>query len=281
MNFPQFWAKAECGNFSCWRWSVNSVEEAQDSARAAAEKLAERFNAGELLRGSYGYGDGRPMRELVLREWRAPDGALTAAITRNSYGCLVLNTAQVMFVDVDAPEQKSSGLGGLFGGLFGKKKVAPAENPLQTELLAKANQIVQKSPGWGWRVYKTRAGFRLLATHKLFDPADGEMDPVFDELGADPLYRHLCKSQKCYRARLTPKPWRCSVYDKPPRWPWPDAKAEQHFKKWEAKYLSECEEWATCELIATLGNAEVNPAVQPIVAAHDEATRAESKLPLA
>ena len=250
MNFPPFWAKAECGSFSCWRWSNSSVEEAQDSARVAAEKLAEKFKSGTPLRGAYGYGDGRPMREPVLRDWKGEDGGLMAAITRNSYGCLVLNTAQIMFVDVDAPEPKSAGLGGLFSGLFGKKKPVPTEDPLQAQLLAKAQQIVQRTPEWGWRVYKTRAGFRLMATHKLFDPAAGEMDAVFDELGADPLYRQLCKSQKCYRARLTPKPWRCNVDAKPPRWPWPDANTEQDFKNWDTKYLRECEEWATCELIA-------------------------------
>ena len=158
---------------------------------------------------------------------------MTAAIARNSYGCLVLNTAQIMFVDVDAPEPKSSG--GFFAGLFGKKKPAPVENPLQAELLAKAQQIVQRTPDWGWRVYKTRAGFRLMATHKLFDPAAGEWETVFEELGADPLYWQLCKSQKCYRARLTPKPWRCSVAEKPPRWPWLDAETEQNFKQWDGE----------------------------------------------
>jgi hypothetical protein len=193
----------------------------------------------------------------------------------------VLNTAQILFVDVDAPEPKSAGLGGLFSGLFGKKRTAPAENPLQVELLAKAEKMVQQSPEWGWRIYRTRAGFRLLATHRLFDPSDGKMEAVFDELGADPLYRKLCKTQKSYRARLTPKPWRCSVFRKPPRWPWLDAKAEQRFKKWEAGYLAACEEWATCELIAAVGNPQVDAAIQPIVAIHDETTRAESKLPLA
>ena len=59
--------------------------------------------------------------EPVLRDWKDEQGGLTAAITRNSYGCLVLNTAQIMFVDVDAPEPKSSG-GGFFAGLFGKEK---------------------------------------------------------------------------------------------------------------------------------------------------------------
>ena len=40
-------------------------------------------------------------------------------------------------------------------------------------------------------------------------------DQVFDTLGADPPYRRLCRTQKCFLARLTPKPWRCGVA-KPP-----------------------------------------------------------------
>ena len=66
-------ARRAC-SISCWRWSNTSLEEAQSSARIAAEKLAKKFESGEPLRGSYGYGDGRPMRELVLRyqEWFNP-----------------------------------------------------------------------------------------------------------------------------------------------------------------------------------------------------------------
>lgn len=280
MNFPQFWAKGDVKNFSCWRWSNNSLAEAQELARAAAEKLAEKFTAGRPPRGRYGYNSDRPLREPVLREWRGGDGDRSAVITRNSYGCLVLNTARIMFVDVDAPEPKSAGLGGIFGGLFGKKQPVPATSPLQAEIVAKAENMVQSSPEWGWRIYRTRAGFRLLATHKPVETDPAVMDPVFELFGADPLYRQLCKTQKCYRARLTPKPWRCGV-GKPPRWPWLTAKEEQRFKTWDAKYLAECEGRATCELIAVLGNAQVDAAIQPIVAVHDEATRSESKLPLA
>jgi hypothetical protein len=109
------------------------------------------------------------------------------------------------------------------------------------------------------------------------DVADG----VFEALGADPLYRKLCKTQKCFRARLTPKPWRCGIRSKPERWPWLDAKREKLFQKWEAQYQSFAANWATCELIRQIGNSPVHPEVQSILKLHDGPTRAESKLQLA
>ena len=78
--------------------------------------------------------------------------------------------------------------------------------------------------------------------------------------GADPLYRQLCKAQKCYRARLTPKPWRCGVRHKPERWPFLDARAEKHFQKWQAQYESFAAGWATCEFVRKIGNGDVHPA---------------------
>jgi len=279
MNFPKFWAKGSHEDFSCWRWSNDSLAEAESLAKAAAQKLAERFaNKGGLANSRYGYAD-RPMREAILREFKDWAGNLTAAITRNSYGCLVLNTARAMFVDVDLPAPKSSG-GGLFGKLFGKK-TAPPSNDAETQALAKAEGWTQKNPGWGWRVYRTRAGLRLLATHELFEPDVALTEAAFDALAADPLYRRLCKNQKCFRARLTPKPWRCDVEKPPSRWPWADAKAESHFQQWEKKYISACGEFATCNLIATFGSTQIHADIQPIVQVHDEATRAESKLALA
>ena len=186
-------------------------------ARVVAEKLAEKFKSGTLSRGGYGYGDGRPMREPVLRDWKDEQGGLTAAITRNSYGCLVLNTAQIMFVDVDAPEPKSSG-GRIFSPDFGKEKTGtPIENPLpQAELLAKAQQIVQRTPAHGdWRVYKTRAGI----------PVDGHhINSLTRRRASGKRYSRnwarirfywqlLQVAENVTRARLTPKPWRCSVVE--------------------------------------------------------------------
>ena len=282
MNFPKFWAQGTYKNFFAWRWSDSSQAEAEALAAAAARQLAEQFAADKLPPpgAHYGYPD-RPMREPVLREFRDLSGGLTAAVTRNAYGCLVLNTARAMFVDVDLPEPKRVG-GGFFSRLFGKKpEPAPAGNPAEAPVLAQAEVWSRQNPGWSWRVYRTKAGLRLLATHDLFDPASAETQAVFDALGADPLYRRLCQVQNCFRARLTPKPWRCGHNNPPSRWPWPDAKAEKRFNAWEAGYREVCEGYATCSLVAVIGNGLVHPEVRAVLDLHDTTTLADSKLKLA
>lgn len=253
MNFPQFWARGESGEVFCWRWSSKSLAEAQALADQAAQQLAERFKHRDFPPKHHGYYPNRPFREQVLRELRNLSGELVALVTRNSYGCLVLNTARVMFIDVDLPEPEPTG--GLFSRLFGKPQPAPRTNPPDA-VLAKAQSWVRSHPEWGWRIYRTRAGVRLLATHSLFEPEVVATDGVFDALGADPLYRQLCLTQKCFRARLSPKPWRCGIRQRAERWPWLNPKAEARFKKWEALYESKSRQWATCESLPKVGSSE-------------------------
>jgi hypothetical protein len=278
MNFPQFWARGESGDVSCWRWSSKSLAEAQALADQAVQQLAERLKHGGRPPRHQGYYPNRPFREQVLQEVRNLSGEVVAVVTRNSYGCRVLNTARIMFIDVDIPEQERKG--GLLTQLFGKPKPEPQTNPQDT-VFAKAEAWTRDHSEWGWRIYRTRAGVRLLATQALFEPEIVATDGVFDALGADPLYRQLCLTQKCFRARLTPKPWRCGVYQRAERWPWLNPKAEARFKKWEALYESKSRQWAACEAIREIGNSEVHPDVKLVLALHDEATRANSKLQLA
>ena len=277
MNFPPFWAKGECNGFACWRWSHQGLAEAKALAEQAAAKIAERFRAGDIPKHGYGYPD-RPFREPVLRELKNPAGELVGVVTRNSYGCLVLNTARVMFIDVDLPEPKPAG--GLLKRLFGKPDLTPPANPANA-VVAKAELWTRQHPDWGWRVYRTRAGVRLLATHALFNPEEVVSDGVFDVLGADPLYRRLCKTQKCFRARLTPKHWRCDVSKPPGRWPFENDQSESNFHNWQTGYERASAQWATCELIHTVGRREPHPDVQVVIEVHDEATRAGAKLKLA
>ena len=211
------------------------------------------------------------MREQVLRTFRHADGSVSGAVTRNSYGCLVLNTATAMFVDVDEHSPSLlSGLKRLFGG-----------GPFESNVLTKVQRWIDARPGWGWRVYRTRAGIRLLATHQPIPSDDAICQTAFHEFGADWLYRKLCVNQKCFRARLTPKPWRCGI-DKPRhRWPWPDSAAESAFETWNQGYLAAAGQYATCKLLGQFGNPAMDPALEPLAAFHDEATRVSSGLRLA
>ena len=281
MHFPKYWALHREDAGMSWQWSDTSLAEAQARAQAAAHKAAVKFASGEPLQ-RYGYSD-RPLREEVLREIRDGAGALTAVITRNSYGCQVLNTTRAMFVDVDLPEPKpAAAVGGWLKSLFGKPAAPPPtpEDPARA-VLAKADAWAQQNAGWGWRVYRTKAGFRLLATHALFDPASPAVEAVFEAMGTDPLYRRLCKVQECFRARLTPKPWRCDMETPPSRWPWQSPKQESKHREWEARYQKATTGFATCALVATLGSRLVHPELQSIVTLHDEATRVGTVLPLA
>ena len=111
MLIPRYWSRAESTattpagkfvRFHVWRGSRSSPAEAQALADEAVGRIADRIRSGAGFPERYAYGD-RPLREEVVGEFpaaataEAPD----AAITRNSYGALVLNATRAFFIDVD------------------------------------------------------------------------------------------------------------------------------------------------------------------------------------
>lgn len=266
-RFAKFWAKGTSGSFECWRYSNQSQEEAQRLADQRAIEIAARFRQLGEPPKKYIYSD-QKLREPVIEEVHQ------SVISRNAYGALILNTSQAMFVDIDLPAQNS---GGFLKRLFGGSSSDPRQ-----DILKRVQDWTLRNPGWGWRVYDTAAGMRLLATHQVFEPNSAVVQTVFEELGADPLYRVLCRVQKCFRARLTPKPWRCEVAAPKVRWPWANPQEEVEFAQWLRHYEKQSALCATTRLVTTLGLAQVHPAVAPIIALHDERTHALSAhLPLA
>jgi hypothetical protein len=219
MHFPDYWVKADgeakspegrTVHYSVWRWSDVSEDEAKKLADEAAEKMAQRIQAGETFPDQYNYGE-RPVREEVIREERDQQGNLMMAITRNIYGAYILNSDRAMFIDIDL-EQPQPGLNiSLFSvlkRLFGKKdEVSEQQDNPEQEAINSLKKWVSVNPGWGFRVYRTYAGLRYLVTHQTFDPEAIEVEQVLDALDSDPNYKTLCRVQKSFRARLTPKPW--------------------------------------------------------------------------
>ena len=280
MHFPKHWRTARQGEVTAWGWSDEGPAQAEAHAASRLTRIMDWLRRGKKESAQrYGYPD-RPMREEVLREFRETDGSLAAAVTRNSYGCLVLNTASLMFVDVDSPESKESSF---LAGIFGFRRPDKSREPdaFEKEVSGRVQQWLASRPDWGWRVYRTCAGIRLLATHQAFAPGDSWCQQAFEAFQADPLYRKLCAAQKCFRARLTPKPWRCDA-DKPHvRWPWGNEKQEARFRQWEARYLAAAKAYATCRLIGHFGHQEIAGPFRELVEIHDSTTQAESSLPLA
>lgn len=269
MKFARYWARGGTDAeapfpVSVWRWSNDSVAQARQAAEAAARAIAQRLSGGDRSRpGDYGYyATDRPLREEVLRSVNDPQGKVLALLTRNAYGCEVLNTATVMFVDVDLPE--------------GRRRDAA-----QAVALERLRSWVRANPGGGFRVYATFAGLRYLALHATYAPTDPASEAVLQQLGSDPLYVRLCKSQESFRARLTPKPWRCGMWRPRQRYPFESDDERAQFAQWLEQYREQAARYASCRYLETVGSATVHAEVAAVLALHDELTEASSGLELA
>src|SRR5258706_3540180 len=109
MKLAKFWARGSeefAGQRATARgWSNTSVDDAREVARKTAARVAQKLAAGGE-KGQYLYGD-RPLPEPIIREFLDSSGATRAAVTRNAYGALVLNTRDMMFIDIDREETVS------------------------------------------------------------------------------------------------------------------------------------------------------------------------------
>jgi hypothetical protein len=276
MKIPRFWAKGPSGmsicnpgtgepmSFSCWGWSDVSRNDAEAMAEERTKAVVAMIQAGK--------------RPDIMEEWKRPDGSLSVAITRNSLGCLVMNATTIMFVDVDIPESDSPGL---FASLFGGKKGPDPREQKERDAIAKLHNMIKMDIRCGVRIYRTRGGLRYLLTHSHTSPTSDATLSAMKALGSDPLYIKLCKVQECFRARLTPKPWRCDIPVVHLSYPWKDESAEQSAREWINNYSKESEAYATCSLVEHIGNKAMDSEISRAVEFHDRMTKAASGLELA
>ncbi|MDM7921042.1 MAG: hypothetical protein QUS14_01985 [Pyrinomonadaceae bacterium] len=257
-----------------WGWSANDPAEAETRAAESVQRLATRLVSGERFPDSYGYPD-RPAREEIIREITGEDGELTAFISRNSYGSLVLNTARLMFIDIDVTPHQH-GLLDLVMSIFGRPKPDAFENALE-----QIRRVAAGLPQYSFRVYRTAAGFRLMVVNKRIDPVGEESKMLLKSFGSDALYQRLCTLQESFRARLTPKHWRCRCESPRGRWPFDSAGEEARYRNWELDYKARSAAFATCSFVTDIGTERPFSEFRELITLHDRETRSDSRLPLA
>jgi hypothetical protein len=282
MYFPKFWARAKAHSdthdceIESLGWSDDSVDAARDAAAVRAQKTVAYLAT--LIAGTgdrdaeYPYPE-RVLREPVLERVTDGEGRVLAVLSRNAYGAVVLNTEDVAFVDVDVRER------GWLGGLFARLSGRPAD--AFDEALARVHAVLAAHPSWAARIYRTRAGFRLLMTHDRVAAGEAASDALLAAFGSDPLYVRLCQAQKSFRARLTPKPWRIGLPRPPHRFPWRDVREEQDVAAWLQVYESACVKHATCTLVAEVGRAAYDSRIARVVELHDATALRDASLGLA
>jgi len=270
MRFPTHWVqdtvqdhdrKGKLITRTAFGWSTESDDDARRVARDRARRAVDyAINGASRPRDEYGYGVDPAREELI--DTVEHDGVPIAAVTRNRYGALVLNTERVLFADIDQPRPA----GGFLKRLFSKAR-SPVDVILESTRVWHA-----ANPRHALRLYQTAAGFRVVfveGTHHATDPKTIEL---LRSLNADPLYITLCKRQKCFRARLTPKPWRCEVPPPGATFPYASDKIEQAQRTWEDLYIQRTASFATCKLLTTFGQETRDPVVKATLDLHDAHT---------
>ena len=265
MNFARFWSSLEiqvparfgqAARVRVWGASDADLESAARAARSrGAQALA--FFAGHAR--DYDYASDF-IREEVIAEFADAQGERLAVITRNRYGALVLNTERVLFGDIDLPSENF--LLRLCNRLGRRARDKHFYLERMRAFQAEHGEFV-------FQVYETRAGLRFMVVNREIGPEGAEVELMFKTLKVDRLYTRLCRSQLCFRARLTPKPWRIGLLRPPARFPFSTDLAQRSFNFWLAQYVAKSRNACAARRLERIGAAQVPASVQQVLDLHD------------
>ncbi len=293
-------------------WSDSTQAEADAMAEQRAQAAFLEVIAGKKIdrrerKVAYNGAHGVPIREEVLE--RHGD----VVITRNAYGARCLNTPDVLFADVDFSsdvrvwvsactigalfaatlyvgfrlDSKKVGFGLMLVALFSGHPLAASVRKLWVTLRGGAERVARRKveafarahPEWGLRLYRTPAGFRVLVLHALFAPDDPAVTACFSALGVDPVYAAMCRNQRCFRARVSPKPWRIGIgkhlRPRPGVWPMKPEHLEMR-RTWVRDYETASTNFAACRFVETIGAQTAHPKADAVRDLHDRLAQALS-----
>lgn len=178
---------------TCYGGSNISIEDARSRAKEKAEKVKRKIKGEKHLFDEY---DAEIREEIlqIINDY--------SAITRNRYGAQVLNTETLLILDIDKPKTT-------FADLWRKKDAG--QDKLKIFDMVRKLASTPKYQDYGFRIYETYQGARVIVLGKAFEPRDRATSKMMSEFNCDGLYMTLCHKQNCFRARLTPKSYRLKI----------------------------------------------------------------------
>ena len=243
---------------TCYGGSNISVEDASLKAKEKAEKVKRKIKGEKHLFDEY---------EVEIREEILQILDDHSAITRNRYGAQILNSEKLMILDIDKPKAS-------FGDLF--KKQDAGQDKLKIFDMVRKLASTPRYQGYGFRIYETFRGARVIVLGREFDSRDRDTVKMMSEFHCDRLYMTICQKQGCFRARLTPKPYRMNM--RRYKVPFPREGDDAEFQGWLVEYERESRGFNVCRFIEQVGVRQV---VNDVVGIHDEITGANFRQPLA
>lgn len=253
--------KGEVYALKRWGHSNLSLAEAKRQAAQKLRQAVDKISTSGVLRSQYDKDYANSLRrEELIQEITDTEARLIGAITRNRYGALVLNTARLLIADIDLQQP---GLMATLKALFSSKRARQATTLERIERFRKAH------PEYTLRIYETHSGYRVMIVNQPFEPSSEATRQVFEQLGCDPLYVKLCRAQDSFRARLTPKPWRCNSGPPPNLFPRETTAAQHDFERWRQDYERASDPFAVCTRVD--GQHAAPPAaVERLLQLHDQ-----------
>lgn len=281
MEVPRYWSRTWASvpaldgggtwRIPRWGWSATSQAEADARAEAARERTEERWRARrpDFASAQYDPGDYSrlPAREEILRKVHGSTGEVIALVTRNSYGAEILNTDRLLMIDIDEPRSLLRRL---------KRLLFRQPTRRDDQLVA----AVEDSGPERFRTYRTAFGWRLLVVSQPVSGVDEHSLGIMRRFPVDPYYLRLCQRQQTFRARLTPKPWRCGIPRPYLRYPFESDEALARSVAWVVGYEQATRNYRTAQLISG-GEHFVHRELAPLVELHDKQCRVGHDLPLA
>lgn len=189
-------------------------------------------------------------------------------VTRNRYGALVLNSKNMMFIDIDEYTRS------IWDMLFNRSKT---QKEFMLAHIEKTTQRIEYAD-FAFNIYETHKGYRVLVTNQTIDPRSEKSRKMMKAFHADRLYRYLCVYQNCYRARLTPKPHRIKQKRIHVIFPNRNAEGQMKLDNWIRSYDERSKTFSTCRFIKSIGNASLN---NKIIKFHDDRCNIHKSYPLA
>lgn len=176
-------------------------------------------------------------------------------VTVNRYGALVLNTTEYTILDLDDyPFQFLD----LFGATRGR-----ARKELILERFRR-RRLRHPSLGDDFRIYETTKGLRVIGKRHL-SPRDKGFRKTMAHLGVDTFYTFMCTRQDCYRARLTPKPYRLPDF-RTFRVRSPLDCLTPEFQTWNQEYLRHSRSCSSTHFLEAIGS---DFSTDPVIQYHD------------
>ena len=256
MKYFKFWTKESVkitvdGEVKEIHLIVGSNESKADAAECAKmrAKIIETRIAGKSAHEEY---------EVAIKEHVADIMDEKNVITVNRYGAEVLNTSQYTILDLDEYPVD-------FLDLFKPIRKLPKKE----RIVAKFHQKLAKYPELGsdFRIYETAKGVRIIGK-KYVDPVGAGFFSLMKPFRVDWIYQMMCRKQECYRARLTPKPFR--IHMKPIRIKSPLDCETEAYLQWAKDYNYRSTAFSVVKLLETIGS---DFSRDPVIRRHDEKCR--------